>query len=91
VADKFLLTVFRLNDELFAQATGQGAFAIFPFAPNEFFAKVAGISMSFTRDPNGLVNGLVLHQNGNREAPKLSVSEDSGESASGAAMIEVIF
>jgi serine-type D-Ala-D-Ala carboxypeptidase/endopeptidase len=90
LADKFLLTVFRLNDELFAQATGQGPFAIFPFAPNEFFAKVAGISMSFTRDPNGLVNGVVLHQNGDREAPKLSVSEDSGEPATSAAMIEVL-
>jgi ATP-dependent Clp protease adapter protein ClpS len=90
LADKFLLTLFRLNDELFAQATGQSAVAIFPFAPNEFFAKVAGISMSFTRDPNGLVNGLVLHQNGDREAPKLSVSEDSGEPTTGAAMIEVM-
>ena len=90
LVDKFLLTVFRLNDELFAQATGQGAFAIFPFAPNEFFAKVAGISMRFARDPSGLVNGLVLHQNGNHEAPKLSVSEDSGEPATGAAMIEVM-
>ena len=27
------------------------------------------------RDPNGVVNGLVLHQNGDRAAPKLSVSE----------------
>jgi hypothetical protein len=27
------------------------------------------------RDPNGVVNGLVLHQNGDRRAPKLSVSE----------------
>jgi serine-type D-Ala-D-Ala carboxypeptidase/endopeptidase len=90
LADKFLLTVFRVNDELFAQATGQGAFAIFPFAPNEFFAKIVGISMSFTRDSNGLVSGLVLHQNGDREGPKLSVSADSGEPAIGAAMIEVM-
>jgi serine-type D-Ala-D-Ala carboxypeptidase/endopeptidase len=90
LAEKFLLTVFRLSDELFAQATGQGAFAIFPFAPNEFFAKVVGLSMSFTRDPNGLVNGLVLHQNGDRDAPKLRVPEDSTEPASDDAMIEVM-
>ena len=90
LADKFLLTVLRLNDELFAQATGQVAFAIFPFAPNEFFAKGTGISMSFARDPNGVVNGLVLHQNGDHEAPKLSVSEDSSEPTSDGAMIEVM-
>ena len=74
LADKFLL-VFRMNDELFARAIGQDAFPIFPSAPNEFFAKVAGISMSFTRDPTGVVNGLVLHQYGDRRAPKLSASE----------------
>jgi serine-type D-Ala-D-Ala carboxypeptidase/endopeptidase len=75
LADKFLLQVFRMNDGLFARATGQGAFPIFPFAPNEFFAKVAGMSMTFTRDPMGVVNGLVLHQNGDRAAPKLNASE----------------
>jgi serine-type D-Ala-D-Ala carboxypeptidase/endopeptidase len=75
LADKFLLRVFRLNDELFAQATGQGAFPIFPSAPNEFFYKVVRANISFTRDPNGVVNGLVLHQNGDRSAQKLSASE----------------
>jgi D-alanyl-D-alanine-carboxypeptidase/D-alanyl-D-alanine-endopeptidase len=72
LADKFLLRVFRMNDGLYAQATGQGAFRIFPSAPNEFFAKVAGISMSFKRNTAGAVDGLVLHQNGDRAAPKLS-------------------
>src|SRR5262249_52648387 len=76
LADKFLLKVFRQDgEELFARATGQSAFPIFPFAPNEFFAKIAGISISFTRDEKGLVNGLVLHQNGDRTAPKLNASE----------------
>jgi serine-type D-Ala-D-Ala carboxypeptidase/endopeptidase len=74
-ADKFLLQVFRVNDGLFARATGQGAFAIFPSAPNEFFAKIAPISISFTRDAMGVVNGLVLHQNGNLAAAKLKASE----------------
>jgi serine-type D-Ala-D-Ala carboxypeptidase/endopeptidase len=75
LADKFLLQVFRVNDGLFTRATGQDAFPIFPFAPNEFFAKVAGIGISFMRDPKGVVTGLVLHQNGDRAAPKLSPSE----------------
>jgi serine-type D-Ala-D-Ala carboxypeptidase/endopeptidase len=75
LADKFLLKIFRINDGLFAQATGQGPIPIFPSAPNEFFSKVAGASVSFTRNPDGAVNGLVLHQNGDHTAAKLSASE----------------
>jgi serine-type D-Ala-D-Ala carboxypeptidase/endopeptidase len=75
LADKFLLKIFRMDEGLFAQATGQGAFPIFPSARDELFARIAGISISFTRDPNGVVTGLVLHQNGDRAAAKLSASE----------------
>ncbi len=75
LADKFLLDVFRMDDGLYARATGQNAIPIFPSAPNEFFARVAGISISFTRDPDGVVTGLVLHQNGDHTAPKLSAAE----------------
>jgi CubicO group peptidase (beta-lactamase class C family) len=75
LAHKFLLKVFRMDEGLFAQATGQSAIPIFPSAPNEFFAKVVRASISFTRDPNGVVNGLVLHQNGDHAASKLSASE----------------
>jgi CubicO group peptidase (beta-lactamase class C family) len=75
IADKFILKLFRGGDQLFAQATGQGAFPIYPSAPNEFFAKIAAISISFTRDAKGAVNGLVLHQNGDRTAPKMSSAE----------------
>jgi hypothetical protein len=65
-----------VNDALFAQATGQDPFPIFPSAPNESFARIAGISISFTRGPDGIVSGLVLHQNGDRTAPKLSGPKD---------------
>jgi D-alanyl-D-alanine-carboxypeptidase/D-alanyl-D-alanine-endopeptidase len=75
LADEFLLKVFRMPDGLYARATGQSAIPIFPSAPNEFFAKVAGISITFTRDAAGAVNGLVLHQNGDHKAPRLSVAE----------------
>jgi hypothetical protein len=75
LADNFVLKVFRMNEGLFARATGQGPVALFPSAPDEFFAKVAGISISFKRDPKGAVNGLVLHQNGDHVAPKLNASE----------------
>ena len=75
LAENFLLRIFRDGDQLLAQATGQGAFPIFPSAPNEFFAKVGGISISFTRDAKGMVSGLVLHQNGDRAAPKTTAAE----------------
>ncbi len=81
LSDKFLLKVFRQNDALFAQGTGQGAIPIFPSAPNEFFTRIPGISASFTRDLNGTVNGLVLHQNGDHAAPKLRASELPAEPA----------
>jgi serine-type D-Ala-D-Ala carboxypeptidase/endopeptidase len=75
LADNFLLEVFASGDALLAQATGQGAVPIFPSAPNEFFARIAGISLSFMRGANGMVDGLVLHQNGDHRAPRLSAAE----------------
>lgn len=75
LSEKMLLKIFRTDQGLFARGTGQAAIAIFPSAPNEFFARVAGISMSFTRDATGAVAGLVLHQNGDHAAPKVDPSE----------------
>jgi hypothetical protein len=75
LADNFLLKVFRMDDGLFARATGQNAIPIFPSATDEYYAKVAGISISFTRDGKGVVTGLVLHQNGEHAARKLSAAE----------------
>jgi D-alanyl-D-alanine-carboxypeptidase/D-alanyl-D-alanine-endopeptidase len=75
LADKFLLKMFRVGDGMFAQATGQGPIPVFPSAPNEFFAKAVRASASFTRNADGVVTGLVLHQNGDRPASKLSASE----------------
>jgi serine-type D-Ala-D-Ala carboxypeptidase/endopeptidase len=72
--DKSLLKVFRVNDVLFAQ-TAQGTIPVFPSAPNEFFARAVRASASFTRDATGVVNGLVLHQNGEHAAVKLSASD----------------
>lgn len=70
----FVISVFRNGDQLMAQATGQNAFPVFPSAKDEFFAKIAGISMSFKRDDKGKINSLVLHQNGDRTAPRLTTT-----------------
>jgi hypothetical protein len=40
-----------------------------------FSRKIPGISISFTRDTKHAVTGLVLHQNGNHAAPKMSDAE----------------
>ncbi|MGH8216803.1 MAG: serine hydrolase [Rhodanobacteraceae bacterium] len=61
---KVFLNVFRQDEQLFAQATGQGSFPIFPSAADAFFARVAGIRIDFKRGKNGKVASLVLHQNG---------------------------
>jgi serine-type D-Ala-D-Ala carboxypeptidase/endopeptidase len=73
-----LLKIFRTNSQLLVQETGQGLIPIFPSAPNEFFARAVRASASFTRDAAGVVNGLVLHQNGDHAGRKLSASERPG-------------
>jgi hypothetical protein len=78
LAENFILKVFRNGDQLYAQATNQGAIPIFPSAQNEFFAKVSAISISFKRGADGTVTGLILHQNGDRPARKLSEAETPG-------------
>jgi hypothetical protein len=49
----------------------------FRTAKDEFFAKIAGIAITFTRDDKGALNGMVLHQHGNYTAPKTSFSTRS--------------
>jgi serine-type D-Ala-D-Ala carboxypeptidase/endopeptidase len=62
LAGNFLLNVFRINIGLFTGETGQNAFPVFPSSPNEFFAKVSEISITFTPAPGSVVNGLAPHE-----------------------------
>ncbi len=71
LSDKMDLQVLLLADRLYIQATGQGPVPVYPSAPNEFFAKVADIAITFTRDAKGGVDGLVLHQGGDHRAPRV--------------------
>ena len=71
LAPTFALTVPREGAGLVAQATGQGANAIYPSARDEFFYKVVDAQISFVRDSTGKVASLILHQAGrNMPAPK---------------------
>ena len=65
LAPAFSITITRENGALWAEATGQSKFPIFPEAPERFFYKVVDAQITFTVDPAGKVTGLILHQNGN--------------------------
>ncbi|WP_278045544.1 DUF3471 domain-containing protein [Edaphobacter modestus] len=52
------------GDQLFAQATGQKKFPIFPESASTFFMKVDDAEIEFHTDDKGSVDYLVLHQGG---------------------------
>jgi YD repeat-containing protein len=58
------ITVTRQEARLFAQATGQGAFELFPESEDRFFAKVGGIEIWFDRDAQGRSIALNIRQGG---------------------------
>ena len=58
--------------QLFAQATGQGRSPVYASARDEVFSRVVDAQVSFQRDAQGAVTGLVLHQGGrNTPAPRV--------------------
>jgi CubicO group peptidase (beta-lactamase class C family) len=67
-----VVRVFRRDEQLMAQGTGQIALPIFASAKDEFFANVDEISMTFTRDAAHHVTGMVVHQRGDHVAPRIS-------------------
>jgi hypothetical protein len=75
LTETMVLKVNRGGDHLISQATGQDTLPLFASAPDEFFAKGVGITVSFTRDASGAVTGLVVHQKGDYPAPKLGPAD----------------
>jgi len=68
----FDVTIARRGDRLTAQATGQGAFDLFPEGPNLFFAKVADIQIRFETDSSGKATVMALTQSGiTNRAPRI--------------------
>jgi CubicO group peptidase (beta-lactamase class C family) len=70
-----LLNVFRVDDQLMTQATGQVVLPIYATAKDEFFANAGDISISFKRDAQGKIDRLIVHQHGDHVAPRLSTAE----------------
>lgn len=72
LAPEFKLTITRNEKQLYAQATGQSKFELFPSSENEFFLRVVEARVSFNKNDSGKVESLTLHQ-GDQDilAPKI--------------------
>jgi hypothetical protein len=68
LAPNFVLSVTREGDRFMTQATGQAKVQVFAESETKFFLKVVDAQLTFVKDANGKVTGLVLHQNG-RDLP----------------------
>jgi tetratricopeptide (TPR) repeat protein len=67
----FAIEVTRRGGQLYAQATGQQRFEIFPSSQTEFYLEVVDAQITFDVDESGAVEGLTLHQSGQHlPAPK---------------------
>jgi serine-type D-Ala-D-Ala carboxypeptidase/endopeptidase len=64
MAPNFILDITRDGDHLYAQATGQGQFEIFPETEKEYFAKITELEISFHTGADGKATELVVHQGG---------------------------
>lgn len=77
--DKFFISVMKGGDQLYSRATGQAMFPLFAKAPDQFFAKIADISLDFQRDGQGKVTSMLLHQDKDYPCPKVSDPEAAAE------------
>ncbi|HKW17467.1 MAG TPA: serine hydrolase [Terriglobales bacterium] len=71
LAPNFVLTITKEGTELFAQATGQPKFQLFPEGDRDYFLKVVDAQITFNTDAQGRATELVLHQNGDHTAKKI--------------------
>lgn len=60
----FILTIRQGPDGLLVGATGQGVAPVYASAKDRFFYKAVDAQLEFKRDDQGVITGVVLHQNG---------------------------
>ena len=70
MAPNFIITISRDGDRLFARATGQDRFEIFPLSETRYFYMVVDAEIEFLRDEDGQVNELILYQYGEEYSAK---------------------
>lgn len=72
LAPAFVLEITLADGALYMHPTGQANLRIWPETDTDFLLKEVDAQVSFVRDTQGMVTGLVLHQNGqNLTAPKV--------------------
>jgi serine-type D-Ala-D-Ala carboxypeptidase/endopeptidase len=67
-------SVFHITREagqLFAQLTGQDRFPVYAEAEDRFFYRIVDAQLTFKKNDKGEVDGLVLHQGGDKPARRL--------------------
>ncbi len=64
LAPTFLIEISKEDDQLFAQATGQQKFPIFPKSETRFYLKVVEAQIEFYTNDEGVVESLTLFQGG---------------------------
>jgi hypothetical protein len=64
LAPTFAIEVTLKDGALFGQPTNQPVFRFWPETQNDFFLKEVDAQITFVRDAQGKVTGLVLHQGG---------------------------
>lgn len=64
LAPNFIVSITKNGDRLFAQATGQGRFEVFPEGERDFFAKGDDIQLTFIVDATGKAGSMIVHQQG---------------------------
>lgn len=71
LAPNFVLTITAKEKQIFAQATGQPQFEIYPESQTKFYLKVVDAKIEFVKEGDKVAK-LILFQNG-REMPALKV------------------
>lgn len=72
LAPNFIFEIAPRGDNLWVKLTGQPALPVACDAPDHFVYEVVPAALTFSRDANGRVNAVTLHQNGrDQRAPRL--------------------
>jgi serine-type D-Ala-D-Ala carboxypeptidase/endopeptidase len=70
----FSLDITLEDGHLHAQPSGEDKLEIFPKSETDFFLPAANVELTFTKNADGVVDGLVMHQNG-QDIPGKRVSQ----------------
>ncbi|HXW56700.1 MAG TPA: serine hydrolase [Candidatus Cybelea sp.] len=65
------IRITREGDHLFAQASNQARFEIFPESDRDYFYKVVDAQITFVTDARGQATELILHQAGDHHAGRV--------------------